>query len=63
MEDSSKFFSTSSLLNAIVMDKLHEKKIEIVSPTFMNQRRVDEKQFVSEKKAVKSTAKGSRRRC
>jgi small-conductance mechanosensitive channel len=44
--DSSKYFSTSSLLNAKVMDKLHEKKIEIVSPAFMNQRRVDEKEFI-----------------
>jgi small-conductance mechanosensitive channel len=51
LEDSSKFFSTSSLLNAMVMDKLHEKKIEIVSPTFMNQRRVDEQQFIPKKKA------------
>ena len=49
LKDSSKFFSTSSLLNAMVMDKLHEKNIEIVSPTFMNQRRMDEKQFIPEK--------------
>lgn len=46
LEDSNKYFSTSSLLNAKVMDKLHEEKIEIVSPTFMNQRRVDEKEFI-----------------
>lgn len=46
LEDSSKYFSTSSLLNAKVMDKLHDEKIEIVSPTFMNQRRVDEKEFI-----------------
>jgi small-conductance mechanosensitive channel len=46
LDDSSKFFSTSSLLNANVMDKLHEKKIEIVSPSFMNQRRVDEIEFI-----------------
>jgi len=46
LEDSSKYFSTSSLLNAKVMDKLHAEKIEIVSPTFMNQRRVDEKVFI-----------------
>lgn len=46
LDDSSKFFSTNSLLNAYVMDKLHEKKIEIVSPTFMNQRRVDDKEFI-----------------
>lgn len=49
LKDSSKFFSTSSQLNAMVMDKLHEKNIEIVSPTFMNQRRTDEKQFIPEK--------------
>jgi len=46
LEDSSKYFSTSSMLNAQVMDKLHAEKIEIVSPTFMNQRRVDEKEFI-----------------
>jgi len=46
LEDSSKYFSTTSLLNAKVMDKLHAEKIEIVSPTFMNQRRVDEKEFI-----------------
>ncbi|MFW6246054.1 MAG: mechanosensitive ion channel domain-containing protein [Tangfeifania sp.] len=59
LEDSSKFFSTSSQLNAQVMDKLHEKNIEIVSPTFMNQRRVDEKQFVSKKKMNKAQSKKS----
>lgn len=46
LADTGKFFSTSSLLNAKVMDLLHEYKIEIVSPTFMNQRRVDEKMFI-----------------
>lgn len=54
LEDSSKYFSTSSLLNAKVMDKLHAEKIEIVSPTFMNQRRVDEKEFIP-KQVVKET--------
>jgi small conductance mechanosensitive channel len=48
LEDGSKFFSTSSLLNGKVMDTLHEAGIEIVSPSFMNQRRVDEKQFIPE---------------
>jgi len=51
LDDSNKFFSTNSLLNANVMDKLHEKKIEIVSPTFMNQRRVDEKSFIPQLKS------------
>ncbi len=46
LDDSKRFFSTSSSLNANVMDALHSKKIEIVSPTFMNQRRSDEKTFI-----------------
>jgi len=46
LEDSSKFFSTGSLLNGKVMDTLHEKGIEIVSPAFMNQRRVDDIQYL-----------------
>ena len=54
LEDSSKYFSNTSLLNAKVMDKLHAEKIEIVSPTFINQRRVDEKKFFP-KQEVKET--------
>jgi small-conductance mechanosensitive channel len=46
LEDSNKYFSTNSLLNANVMDVLHKKKIEIVSPTFMNQRNANEKTFI-----------------
>ena len=46
LAESDKYFSTRSLLNAKVMDKLHEEKIEIVSPTFMNQRRVDDQNFI-----------------
>lgn len=46
LEDSTKYFSSTSLLKAEVMDKLHDAHIEIVSPTFANQRRVDEKQFI-----------------
>ncbi len=44
--DSSKFFSTSSMLNAKVMDTLHQNGIEIVSPNFVNQRRVEEQLFI-----------------
>jgi small-conductance mechanosensitive channel len=54
LEDSSKYFSTTSLLNANVMDKLHSEKIEIVSPTFMNQRRVDEKEFIPKQTVKKA---------
>lgn len=57
LEDSSKYFSTSSLLNAKVMDKLHEHRIEIVSPTFMNQRRVDEKEFIPSREPEKTKEK------
>ncbi len=52
LNDSSKFFSTASQLNAHVMDKLHEQQIEIVSPTFMNQRRADETIFIPKRKPV-----------
>ncbi len=54
LEDSSKYFSTCSLLNARVMAKLHTEKIEIVSPTFMNQRRVDEKEFIPKQVLVET---------
>jgi small-conductance mechanosensitive channel len=57
LDDSGKYFSTSSNLNARVMDKLHENKIEIVSPTFMNQRRVDDKQYIPEQVKEKPSAK------
>ncbi|MBF0196911.1 MAG: mechanosensitive ion channel [Planctomycetes bacterium] len=46
LEDSGKFFSTSSLLKGAIMDALHYKNIEIVSPTFMNQRRVENQEFI-----------------
>lgn len=46
LKDSSKYFSTNSLLNGHVMDSLHQKKIEIVSPTFMNQRDIKENIFI-----------------
>lgn len=49
LADSSLFFSTSSLLNAKVMDVLHQQNIEIVSPTFMNQRRVDDTVYIPKK--------------
>lgn len=44
--DSKKFHRTSSDLNGEVLDKLHEKRIEIVSPNFMNQRIRDEKEYI-----------------
>ncbi|MFO7868320.1 MAG: mechanosensitive ion channel [Bacteroidales bacterium] len=47
LENSTTFFSSGSLLNACVMDVLHEHEIEIVSPSFMNQRRVDDETFIA----------------
>ena len=55
LEDSGRFFSVSSLLNGMVMDTLHKNRIEIVSPTFMNQRRVDEREFIPDLIVEKSS--------
>ena len=46
LTDLNKYFTTRSLLNINVMDSLHENRIEIVSPTFMNQRQVNENRFI-----------------
>lgn len=55
LEDSSKFYSTRSLLNAKVMDVLHKNRIEIVSPNFVNQRRMEGKEFIPKVTAEKET--------
>ncbi len=52
LEDSTKYFSTSSLLNSNVINSLHNNNIEIVSPTFMNQRQVNEVVFIPKKEIV-----------
>jgi len=54
LEDSSKFFSSNSLLNGSVMDALHKNGIEIVSPAFMNQRRVDDTVFIPSGRIIKT---------
>lgn len=48
LKDINKYFTTHSLLNAKVMDNLHENGVEIVSPAFMNQRQVNENKFIPE---------------
>jgi hypothetical protein len=53
LEDSAKFFSTHSLLNEMVIDLLHEEQIEIVSPSFMNQRKIDDTIFIPPKHFTK----------
>lgn len=57
LENSSKYFSTISLLNANVMDVIHKKNIEIVSPTFMNQRNVSEMIFIPKEVVKKNSTK------
>lgn len=52
LEDSTKYFSTSSLLNSNVISALHDSNIEIVSPTFMNQRQVNDTVFIPKKEIV-----------
>jgi small-conductance mechanosensitive channel len=46
LTDINKYFTANSLLNAKVMDNLHRDGIEIVSPSFMNQRQVNEAKFI-----------------
>jgi small-conductance mechanosensitive channel len=46
LTDISKYFTVTSKLNANVMDHLHKEGIEIVSPNFMNQRQVNDIQFI-----------------
>ncbi|MGB5847729.1 MAG: mechanosensitive ion channel family protein [Ignavibacteriaceae bacterium] len=48
LTDISKYFTVTSKLNANVMDHLHNGGIEIVSPKFMNQRQVNDMQFIPE---------------
>ncbi len=60
LEDSNKFFSATSLLNAKVIDELHAQKIEIVSPNFMNQRRVDEQTFIPKQLIIEDQPSNSK---
>lgn len=54
LEDASKYFSTTSSLNGNVMDVLHGRGIEIVSPRFVNQRRVEEIEYIPKQKKEKT---------
>lgn len=47
LTDITKYLTSTSKLNACVMDKLHSSDIEIVSPGFMNQRQVNDIKFIS----------------
>jgi len=53
LDDTKKFLSSKSALHRAVLDTLHRAGVEIVSPTFMNQRQVKEgRVFVPEVKAT-----------
>lgn len=45
--------SARSRLNASILDALHEAKIEIVSPNFMNQRQIGDTVFIPKKSKIK----------
>ncbi len=47
LEDSDNYFSTYYSLNKYVLDALHDDNIEIVSPSFMNQRQIGDKEFIA----------------
>jgi len=55
LSDTEKNISATSRLNAMVLDGLHYAKIEIVSPTFMNQRQVGDTVFIPRKERQKDT--------
>jgi len=53
LADTEKNISATSRLNAMVLDALHSAKIEIVSPTFMNQKQVGDTVFIPRKERQK----------
>ena len=61
LEDTKTILTAKSRLNAMILDALHAVDIEIVSPSFMNQRQVGETVFIPKKprkhEEVKETAK------
>ncbi len=46
LKEVSKLISVRSKLHAMILDKMHENQVEIVSPSFMNQRQVNEITFI-----------------
>lgn len=53
LDDVKRILTATSRLNAMVLDKLHEAGIEIVSPNFMNQRQVGDAMFIPKKERKK----------
>ncbi len=60
LTDTGKLLSTRSRLRAMMLDSLHEADIEIVSPTFMNTRAIQERQrFIPESEPEPETPASS----
>ncbi|MCW9029824.1 MAG: mechanosensitive ion channel family protein [Kangiella sp.] len=53
--DINTLLSSRSKLNACVLDSLHQAGVEIVSPTFRNQRMVDSQTFIPKARKTKNT--------
>lgn len=53
LEDVNSILSTKSRLNKSILDELHDAAVEIVSPTFMNQRNVSDVLFIPKKSYMK----------
>ncbi|GJM32189.1 MAG: hypothetical protein DHS20C18_11900 [Saprospiraceae bacterium] len=51
-KDNERLLTHQSMLNEKVLDVLHEAKIEIVSPAFMNQRQVNKQVFIPKKQII-----------
>lgn len=56
LDDVKRVLTAKSKLNAMVLDKLHEADIEIVSPNFMNQRPVGDTVFIPKRERKKDLA-------
>jgi len=56
LKDVKTILSARSKLNAMILDTLHESGVEIMSPSFVGQRRVDEIEFIPTKPRAKEIA-------
>lgn len=55
LQNSDLILTSNSTLKSKILDALHDNEIEIVSPTFMNQRQVGEKTFIPKKEVIEET--------
>jgi small-conductance mechanosensitive channel len=57
LEEVKHIITTRSILRQKVLDELHQGEVEIVSPTFMNTRAVNDKRFIPQRDAQPVTEK------